>query len=188
MRDRSATIAAESLGCGGTCGPRVRRDRPRIFANFRPILPMRLGNHARGWRVTSRTRDPGIAPLLLVIAGTCGPRVAHDIRLLPSAVRGSRAVDRARRHAPRRDSLRRRFRARIRSRACRHALLHTCCVARAEAAATNVSRHSVHRPMPPSLLSDVAIRRQQVDHDPAGVAAAIRRRGGSRSRREVDLS
>ena len=53
--------------------------------------------------MTESALDPRIHPLLLVIAGTCEPRVARDIRSPPLADRGLHAAARARPHAPRRD-------------------------------------------------------------------------------------
>jgi hypothetical protein len=56
----------------------------------------------------------------------------------------------------------------------------------AEAAATNIRRHSVHlRRIPRACPArGLAVR---VDHDPAAATARITRPGGSRSRREMDL-
>jgi hypothetical protein len=57
----------------------------------------------------------------------------------------------------------------------------------ADAATSNISRHSVHR----RRMAQACAARQiwpQVDHDPAAAPNPITRRGGSRSRREVDPS
>jgi hypothetical protein len=64
-------------------------------------------------------------------------------------------------------------------------VLHTHCVAIADAATTNVFRHSVHRRRISGACADDG-GRPQVDHDPAAGDVLITRRGGSLSRREVD--
>jgi hypothetical protein len=63
--------------------------------------------------------------------------------------------------------------------------LDTHCVASADAATTNVFRHSVHRRRISGACADDGVR-PQVDHDPAADGTLIRWRGGSLSRREVD--
>jgi hypothetical protein len=136
--------------------------------------------------VTESALDPRIRPLPPVIAGTCEPRVARDIRRPPRADRGLHAAARARLRVPHRDHRGGGSRASFRSRTPRHARPHTHCVAIAEAAATNIPRHSVHRRRMRGRMRrrPVLVR---VGHDPAAAPDLITRRGGSRSRREVDL-
>jgi hypothetical protein len=64
-------------------------------------------------------------------------------------------------------------------------VLHTRCVATADAATTNVFRHSVHRRRISEACADDGVR-PKVDHDPAAAAVLTTRRGGPLSRREVD--
>jgi hypothetical protein len=86
----------------------------------------------------------------------------------------------------------------------RHAAPHTRCVALADAAATNVFRHSVHRPRIPGTCAaggaaatgatrhryrataTTTTATAKVDQYPAAVADRFTRRGGSISRRQVD--
>jgi hypothetical protein len=73
----------------------------------------------------------------------------------------------------------------LRSRTALQVALHTHCVASADAAMTNVFRHSVHRRRISGACADDGVR-PSVDHDPAAAAALITRRAGSLSRRKVD--
>ena len=136
--------------------------------------------------MTESALDPRIPPLLLAIAGTCDPRVARDIRRPPLADRGLRAAVRARPRAPRRD---------------RHGVAHAPASDRARHDTPDRTHTASRSPRPPPRTSygtryidgacagECAVGKcsSRVGHDPAAAPDLITRRGGSRSRREVDL-
>ena len=177
-RDRSPPpqrnhVAPHQLGGRGSCvtSLRAHQDLGRIAVEL-------LGNHARGWRVTTPALDPRFCQFHPVRTMTCESRVARDIRTLPIAGHGSRAGAHARplarRHRP--DDV---GHAPVFDRACHGTSHHTLT-------ASPPLRLRLQTSSGTRYIDDASPKRAldaQVDHDPAGDHVAgwitIPPRGGS---------
>lgn len=136
--------------------------------------------------MTAQVHDPRIGLLPPVIPSTYEPRVARDIRTWSLVARGLRAADRARPLA-RPPGLAGVARAPASNHAADDTPHRTRTGSRSPRPLPRTSDGTryIYGACPDHVRPPVSPDR--VDHDPAAATARITRRGGSRSRLEVDL-